>query len=620
MNVNKINYIQPTFSGKYSMLKRDAVYSMANTLNIKAGDLYERTCSMNLKQQNFLEKLVSKYNSIYFYAKDKENPQNVLNIVQTIENPQRFHYDIVEYTSVTFENLLNILKSISTKEEADFVINLQKKILKDKQYPEKLLSDIVSSPYKKEYMKNTDNYKSYLRLNANNEDAIKNLDKMMAEGSYDSKVYDKQRDLNHIFQNKLVELMDAKDEIEKYYSPSGIRFIDSLTRSYYLPANYSKKDKANLIEIYKTCTPQNMYLREQIMQNYQEHTYQSNDFSEEIAAMSEVFKKIDNGNKYTAKFINKFLSNANKTESIQELNEILEAVPAEKAYIFYNNLLTILEYTKPGEERINALKNELTNYRFKNKRSTDIYKLRKNAEKYGYIQSESKFSKRIKYLKNEINKLRYYFVTKYEKYINGQKPENVGVAEVINTGNAVEKTKVAEVINEKRADKTTPSSQTNKIFTKVQKQKLEVQESVRQFINKRLHQSIVNEQERIYVNKATKMRLKMMPEILSSIKETRADLRKSGVKHPKISNFDAVDLYTRINGKNRKLVNYMLKKRNSDGTRMYSVTDIINELNKVNKRVVIERLKPSQTRKLYEDVLQEKVNEFGNLKQIKIKS
>ena len=132
--------------------------------------------------------------------------------------------------------------------------------------------------------------------------------------------------------------------------------------------------------------------------------------------------------------------------------------------------------------------------------------------------------------------------------------------------------------------------------------------------------SIVNEQERIYLNKATKMRLKMMPEILSSIKETRADLRKSGVKYPKISNSDAVDLYTRINGKNRKLVTYMLKKRNSDGTRMYSVIDIINELGRVNRRIVMEKLQPAQARKLYEDALQEKLNEFGNLKQSKSKS
>ena len=64
----------------------------------------------------------------------------------------------------------------------------------------------------------------------------------------------------------------------------------------------------------------------------------------------------------------------------------------------------------------------------------------------------------------------------------------------------------------------------------------------------------------------------------------------------------------------------MLKKRNPDGTQMYSVTDIINELSKVNKRIITEKLKPAEIRKLYEDALQDKVNNFGNLKQTKIKS
>ena len=620
MNVNEINYMQPSFGSKYPRLNRKTAYLIANKLDMNAGDLYERTSSMNLKQQNFLTKLVDKYNSTYYYSNNKENPENVLTIAQSIEEPKRFHYNVVESISVTFENLLNILKNISTKEEAEFVINLEKKILKNKQNSEKILSDFVYSPYKEEYMKNINNYKSYLRLNANNEDAIKNLDKMMAEGSYDCKVYDMRRDLNYIFRKKTVELMDAKDEIEKYYSASGIKFIDRLTKSNNLPLNYSKKDKAILMDIYKTCTPENISVREQIMKSYQEHTYQSNDFSEEIAAMSEVFKKIDNGNKYTVKFIDKFLSNTNNIESIQALNEILETVPASKAYVFNENLSKIVMYTTPGEERVKALKEELTNFNFRNKRTENVYKFRKDAEKYGYMQPESKFSKRIKYLKNEINKLRYYFIQKFETNTTIQKQKAVGTAEIINTKNTAEKTKAAEIMDAKESNNTASSRQTIKNFTKIQKQKLEVQENVKDFINKRLHKSIVNEQERIYLKKATKMRLKMMPEILSSIKETRADLRKSGVKRPKISNFDAVDLYTRINGRNKKLVNYMLKKRNPDGTQMYSVTDIINELSKVNKRIITEKLKPAEIRKLYEDALQDKVNNFGNLKQTKIKS
>ena len=629
MKIQQCNNIQPSFNRRYYMLNSETMYLMAEKLDLNLKDLYQRTSSLNSKQQNFLTKLVDKYNNMYYYSKNKENPQNVFNIVQMIEKPKQFHYDIINKVSGTFENLSNILNSISNKKDAAFAVIFNNKIFQNKQHAENILADILQSPNKEEYINHIDNYKSYLRLNAENKDAIKILDKKIAEGSYDRKNYDKQRNLNHILKNKFVQNLDINDELEKYYSTSGIDFIDKLDKGYYLPSKYSEADKINLLEIYKTCNDDNFYMRDKIMQCYQPYIYDSDKFSKEIAAMLEIFKKIDKGDKYTTKFIDKFISNSNNLESAQALNEILETVPADKAYVFYNNLLTIIEFTKQGEERINALKNELTNFRFKNKRSTENYKLRKHAEKYGFVEKQSKLSKRIDYLKNELNKLRYYLIQKLKNNVPAQTLKSDTItpesAKTFDT-TKIESVKIAENKQQQSANVSALKEEITKkqyvtpsivpadtVFTKIQKQKIEAQEGARQFIYKHLHPSIVNEQEKIYVNKATKMRLKIMPEILLSIKETRADLRKKGVKRPKISNFDAVDLYTRINGNNKKLVNYMLKKRNTDGTRIFNVIDIMGELGKVHKRIIQERLKPAQARVLYEDVLQSKVNEFGKL-------
>ena len=41
------------------------------------------------------------------------------------------------------------------------------------------------------------------------------------------------------------------------------------------------------------------------------------------------------------------------------------------------------------------------------------------------------------------------------------------------------------------------------------------------------------------------------------------------------SNKDVLTLYSKINGQNKKFVNYMLKKRNADNSRMFEVRDII---------------------------------------------
>lgn len=613
MKVQTNNYINPTFNSKYHKLNDEAMYLIADKLNLKVEDIFQHTNTLNVKQQNFLAKLVERYNCMYYYSKNKENPQNVFKIAQMIENPKSFHYNIVSYVSGTFENLSNVLSSISNKKEAVFAEKFNKRVLKNKPYSENILTDILQSPNKKEYINNIDKYKSYLILNAKNKDAIKILDKKIAENNYDSEIYDKQRNLNHVFRNNSIQKLKINDALEKHYSKLGIDFMNKFAKFYDIPDKCSNADKSNLIEIYKTCNPDNIYLRDLIIRSHHMPVHESGNFGQEIAEMLELFKKIDNGDKYTTKFIDKFLWDSENSEAIHTLNEILGAVPADKAYVFYNNLSKILQFTKPGEERINALKNELTNFRFKNESSENYYKYKKYATKYGFGKTQSKFSKRIDFLKNEFNKLRYYFIQKFKDNASKQiiKSEAVptGTTEIKNTAQKSIHKPISNQIVTKNINATSFID-----FTKIQKQKIEAQEGVRQFIRKNLHPSVVNEQERVYVSKATKMRLKMMPEILASIKETRADLRKNGIKRPKISNFDAVDLYTRINGNNKKLVNYMLKKRNTDGRRMYNVIDIIEELGKVHKRIILEKLKPAQARVLYDDVFQSKVNEFGKLK------
>ena len=127
-------------------------------------------------------------------------------------------------------------------------------------------------------------------------------------------------------------------------------------------------------------------------------------------------------------------------------------------------------------------------------------------------------------------------------------------------------------------------------------------------------------QRAIYEKNATKMRLKLLPEIFDSIKETRAADRMVGRK-VQTSNSDAVNLYSMIKGRNRKLVNYMLKKRNVDGTRMFSVKDIIELLNKSEKTIAQTKAKNPDFRakdaKMYYDAIHaDMVNSYGKVKRV----
>ena len=59
------------------------------------------------------------------------------------------------------------------------------------------------------------------------------------------------------------------------------------------------------------------------------------------------------------------------------------------------------------------------------------------------------------------------------------------------------------------------------------------------------------------------------------IADTRKIDRAVGKTRINSSNKDALELYLLINGSNKKFVNYLLKKRNIDNTRMFEVKNII---------------------------------------------
>ena len=645
MNI-QTNRSNLTFNGfsqaKKATFSPNSLSRIAGILRLSRNDVYTHTRQMNQRQYNFFEALTEKYNQMYHYSEKKENPQIIFKLAELIQSPETAHIKALDNISGSFENLAKIFRSITDKKDLEFARNFEKLVFNEKSHAENILPDILASENKEEYINHINRYRSYLKLNKDNENAVKDLDKMLSEGTYTRAKYDKQRDLEKFFEVFPNNHTLTAEQISDYYTPEGIEFIHEFSHNYHVPANFSDKAKEDLLQMYKTCRRENISMRKYILDKFQLVTYNAEDFNEEISAMRSIFEKIDN-DKYVTKFLDKFLTNTNNIESLRALNEILDSVPADKAFVFHKNLSRLINITKPGKERVETLQKELTNPLYENEISKSKNRLKKLSVEYGYTEPDSKFDKISARIENIFNKIRYSFLhreeaaikpeTKIEEetksVINNVKPETIETpiikSEIAETVKPVEQQ--AEFIEipkfEHELTKKTYEAPgiklVNTVLSKAQKRKIEAQESIRKFINERLHPNIVNEQEKIYTNKATKMRIKMLPEILDSIKDTRAAQRAEGIKRPQISNYDAISLYTRIDGKNKKLINYMLKKHNSDGTRMFNINDILNEIGKVHKRVILEHLKPAQARELYEEAYQTKLNQYGKLKPVKNK-
>lgn len=117
------------------------------------------------------------------------------------------------------------------------------------------------------------------------------------------------------------------------------------------------------------------------------------------------------------------------------------------------------------------------------------------------------------------------------------------------------------------------------------------------------------------------MRLKLLPEMFESVKEVRALYRASGTKS-NLNNADVVDLYSKINGNNRKLVNYMLKIRDNNGNRLFSVCDIVELINKSNsilkaKKQSNPNMKAADVKAYYNHIFDYYVSKYGKVKHVR---
>lgn len=566
---------------------------VASILHINSEKIADFSKTTNTKQKQLMNACADKYNKNNYRSANPEDSTTVLKMISSIKEPKVEHFDILRDVDTSFANLDKAFKlTNNSKKGLNFIYDSFADLA-----PKKTLTDTNPLPIKllesknaKTYINNYTDYRSYLILNKKDENVVKNLDKMVESKSFDKNVFDKKlkaKNLENIFYP--TKNLNT-DFIEKNYSKEGNSILKSLVEFKNITSETMKAgtDK-DLATIYKTTTKENKDIRLNLIKFFNSKKLEKVDFTTQrnirIQEYGKLFKKIDE-NKDSKKLVNKILKYDADINSPKELNSILDNHNPKKINIFFDNFKNIYHQTSGNKDQHKIIEKELTNpfFETETKKSSRLLE-----ERYGYSKKES-------------------FASKFEKIISNK--FNILKDKV--TSNSSVETKIKTPIV--KTPTTTPNAK-----------KLVVVNDVDNIISKKLGKKTFEEQKRDYNVKATKMRLNLLPEIFNSIKETRATSRANGQIKNATSNKDALTLYEMINGKNKKLVNYMLKKRNTDGTRTFEVKDIISTIDNTNNKIINKTknqkfdrsAKAKLSKESFDNLYTETVNNYGQLQRSK---
>ncbi len=611
----------------------------ADVLGKDAQEVQKKLNGNTKRKTDFYALMVEKYNRTNFYAEvgKKENPELVDKIFDIVEKPSDEHFRFVDSINLPFAETKTVFEKLENNPKK---INIAGTIYNDisgirvnhrdsgnTERTKRIFMDMINSPNREEYLANYETYKPHIHHNAEDKNVIKLLDEKISAKSYDKKNANNVNEVNRLF-TSLVEVGKFnRAELTSHYSKEANELVKTLDARIAIRHGVSNKDADSLAEIYKTTTKDNAVARGKFIESNYYFGAQRDKYDEnEISNIGKVFKMMDE-DPNMMKFVNKLNKNGRgfgKAESYLKLadqvgtkvlNRDADVIGETIGMNRYHSYESVVEHYEQKPKSIFGRAMDSLKGLFKKKEEpvdNNIYWTGEDLAKIEKVAAEQDAEKMKKSVDN---------IT-----------ENISIKPaIIDTMSKVASVDTSVAVKpqvEKRVVK-------HRSFFKpyVPKQpsakKLVVINDVNNIIENKLGKNVYADQSRVYANKATKMRLSMLPEIFDSIKETRAAARKNGTfnKRTTEKNEDALDLYQRINGKNKRLVNYMLKVRNEDGTRKYTVKDIVNTLSETSKTVRQEKMAAPKDRPfrakdekaMYDILADEQIAKYGKLHQAKSK-
>ena len=645
-------------TGKASSSQRRIVQQeVSNLLNQNTGEIAELTKNSSKKQLSLLSLLANNFNRYNFYRSpaSKESSNLVNEVFGKIKSPNKMHEYICRNFSESFENLNKIVSwTGDNKKRLGFVIRLKDEIFKrESPKDNSLIPDLLSSPYSEEYMKQYEKIKSYLKIYKNKPDAVTKLDKKFADGNFDSQHYD--RMLENMKSRAFFpfpEMVALKgNECYGLIKPENRNLAGLIADIFSPTVDMLKNGNAeDITHILSSTNKKNFQLREKLLYSFastikgsEQKLAKEGQKGHNLNLLSKLYSTLDN-DKNAESFVKKSMGQIDfNTIDLGELVEILDNVSAKKLNIFKDNAWNIISKTH-GEKRIEALNHNITDAFFETENSRIN---NRNQIRYGYNKRRTMFDKFCIRAKNGINKLRDAITPDAKPIVEAPKlalqpaPKTSLKTEVkpvvkqevskakeqpapVKKEKEVPSQEVAKVQTvlpkqvEKLSDKKAYEAPTLNVVSKSAKRQI-LKEKVVSFVKTKLGEKTFNHQQEDFSKKATQIRMSMLPEIFASIADTRKVDRMVGKKKIGSSNKDALELFSKINGSNRKFVNYMLKKRNADNTRMFEVKDIIEILNKAETRIANEKkinsnYRAKDSKAYYNHLYTAKVEQYGNVK------
>lgn len=581
-------------------------HKASGILNQSYKDIVELSKDASDKKLNFLDVLIEHYNQFNYYRKpeEKDNSKLVNNIFEMVKNPKDIHYAIVARFDKSFENMSRIFASGQNKKKYlqfakfvnDDIVGLHNEGSRD------FIPDLLESPFIDKYIKNYKDIRPYLVAHKDKPDVISKLNKMFENNMYDKDLFN-------------VELNEYK--IKKEFCYNGTKFLN---KDVYFD-NYNKyshnlmhtlkkaicfndevlangADKS-LLHALQTANKENVELRRALTRNLAGSFHELDNVvkAKRLNSLTRIFDKMDK-DEHAKNFIKNSIGSIPDTINVEDLEEIMNNVSTKKLDIFRKNAWNIIQQTEKGE-RISELNNNIKNpfYLSKFRRINST----KDAS-YGLNDSPKFFTKIAMRVENGFNILRDKFAAETSNVVESPK-----VVENVATTPEISPIEIKPDINKKA----------RKVDYKMAKQM--VADNVISFVTPKLGEKTLAKQNDLYTKNATKIRLSMLPEIFTSIVDTRKADRAIGKKHSRSANKDVLKLYLKINGSNKKLVNYLLKIRKADNTRMFEVKDIIAILDKAESKIAQDKkLNPEyrarDARRYYNYLYESKVEQFGKVK------
>lgn len=616
-----INGIRAISGRRISPQKRILQREVSNLLNQDINDIVELTKNSSKKQLSLLSELATNFNRFNFYREPvkKDNPKLVNVIVGKIKKPTKMHSYICNKFSDSLESLNTIIDwAGNNKKRLNFVAQLNEDLFKyERPDGNTLIPDLLKSEHADEYMKKYDEIRSYLKLNKDNPNVVSELDKKFAGKQFDGQYFDKElnTDKNRAKYPLLDRAIVNGESSLNLLTQENHKLARMMSKVFFptdeMMKNGAAEDVANILI---STNKKNAPLREELLGRFTPTIRGiDSDFSYEqdkkLKLLARLYDTID-ADKNAKNFVRKSLPKLDGNFQLDEFVDILDNVSTKKLNIFRDNAWNIISKTT-GKERIDALNNNITDAFFETE-STRLSNRQKI--QYGYIKRRSLFKNMSIRIKNSLNKLR-------DAVTSDTQPKISTTKEVVIPKN-IEKIEPKPLVQpEKFVKKSIYVKPEILPISRTAKREI-LKENVISFVKNKLGEKTFSRQSDDFGKNATQIRLKMLPEIFASIADTRKVDRMIGKTKNQSSNKDVLTLYSKINGQNKKFVNYMLKKRNADNSRMFEVRDIIAILDKAENKIANNKklnsdYRAKDAKAYYNHLFDAKVEQYGKLQRAK---